>query len=106
MGHLCCIGEPNSLLKICWGMDTPKKLKSPENILPRLVVLNLNTNKYSKWRMSRYFSLHVAIKMCLLVVVFLTRGNDSANSSFILTISHCTWYLLWAWRMLTELVLI
>lgn len=74
-------------------MDT-KKLKSPENILPRLVVLNLNSNKYSRWRTSRYFSLRVAIKMCLLVVVFLTRGNDSANPSFILTISRCTWYLL------------
>lgn len=90
MGHLCCIGEPDSLLKIWWGTDTPKKLKSPENILPRIVVLNLNSNNYSRWRMSRYFSLRVAIKMCLLIVVFLIRGDGSASPSFVLTISHRT----------------
>lgn len=77
-------------LKNLLGHGHSEKLKSPENILPRLVVLNLNSNKYSEWRMSRYFSLHVAIKMRLMVVVFFTRGNDSANPNFILTISHCT----------------
>lgn len=87
-------------LKNLVGHGHSKKLKSPENILPRLVVLNLNSNNYSKWRMSRYFSLRVAIKMCLLIMVFLIRGNDSANPSFILTISHCTRCLLCAWRML------
>lgn len=89
-------------LKDLLGHGHSKKLQSPENTLPRLTVLNLNSNKYSKWRMSRYFSLRVTIKMCLLVMVFLTRGSDSANPSFILMTSHCTWYLLWAWRVLAE----
>jgi len=80
----------------CWGAEFAlndlvghghaKMLIIPENTLLNLTVLNCVSNKYSKWRMSSYFSLCVAIKMYLLIVVFLTRENDNASPSFILTI--------------------
>lgn len=94
---MVCTGQTDvSFVVWCWGAEFTlndlvgrghaEKLTVSENTLPSLTVLSCVSNKYSKWRMSRYFSLCVAIKMYLLVVAFLIRGNDNANPSFILTI--------------------
>lgn len=92
----CRTDRNASFVAWCWGAEftlndlagreLAKTLMIPENTLLSLTVLNCVSNKYSKWRMSRYFSLCVAIKMYLLIVAFLIRENDNANTSFILTI--------------------
>lgn len=92
----CRTDRDASFVAWCWGAKFTfndlvgrghaEMLKIPENNLLGLTVLNCVSNTYSKWRMSRYFSLYVAIKMYLLIVAFLIRGNNNANSSFILTI--------------------
>lgn len=91
-----CRKDRSVIVVWCWGAKFTlsdlvvhghaEKLMVSENNLQNLIALCCVSNKCSKWRKSRYFSLCVAIKMYLLILAFLIRGNGNANPGLFWTI--------------------